>query len=124
MPARPRQPCKAPGCDALAEPGKSRCADCTRRTRRTTDHIRPSASERGYGTTHRTRFRQGVLARDRMCVLCTIRPATVADHWPLSRRELQAQNLDPNDPRYGRGLCADCDPKQTAVRQPGGWNRR
>lgn len=56
-----------------------------------------------------------------MCVLCGKAPSVVADHWPLSRRELVARGLDPNDPRYGRGLCADCDRAQTARRQPGGW---
>ena len=32
--------------------------------------------------------------------------------------------LNPNDPRYGRGLCGSCDSAQTAIRQPGGWNAR
>jgi 5-methylcytosine-specific restriction protein A len=45
-----------------------------------------------------------------------------ADHWPLSRRELTEQGLDPDDPRHGRGLCARCHSSETARHQPGGWN--
>jgi 5-methylcytosine-specific restriction protein A len=49
-------------------------------------------------------------------------PATVADHWPKSRKQLEAEGLDPNEPSYGRGLCASCHGKETAKHQPGGWN--
>ncbi|MEU6709988.1 hypothetical protein ABZ897_00800 [Nonomuraea sp. NPDC046802] len=53
-------------------------------------------------------------------------PSTVADHHPLSRRELVARGLDPDDPQYGRGLCTSCHGKETAANpeQAGGWNRR
>jgi 5-methylcytosine-specific restriction protein A len=47
--------------------------------------------------------------------------STVADHWPLSRRELEDQGLDPNDPQHGRGLCKHCHDMETARNQPGGW---
>jgi 5-methylcytosine-specific restriction enzyme A len=66
-----------------------------------------------------------VLARDPVCVLqlpgCT-RVATDADHWPLDRRELIAQGLDHNDPRYGRGLCHSCHSRETQRLQGGGWH--
>ena len=50
--------------------------------------------------------------------------ATVADHWPTSRRDLIAKGKDPNDPNHGRGLCASCHGRETAAHQPGGWNYR
>jgi 5-methylcytosine-specific restriction protein A len=48
--------------------------------------------------------------------------ATVADHYPLSRKELIDAGLDPNDPQHGRGLCKPCHDRETAQNQPGGWN--
>jgi 5-methylcytosine-specific restriction protein A len=45
-----------------------------------------------------------------------------ADHWPLSRRQLAAQGMNPNDPKHGRGLCTPCHSRETARDQPGGWN--
>lgn len=60
--------------------------------------------------------------RDPICCLCSEQLSVVADHWPKSRRELVDCGLDPNDPRFGRGLCKSCDSKQTARRQPGGWH--
>jgi 5-methylcytosine-specific restriction protein A len=50
--------------------------------------------------------------------------ATVADHWPLSRRELAERGMDPDDPAHGRGLCHGCHSKETAINQPGGFNAR
>ncbi|AGL13864.1 hypothetical protein [Actinoplanes sp. N902-109] len=47
--------------------------------------------------------------------------STVADHYPLSRRELADRGLNPDDPTAGRGLCKRCHDKSTAVHQPGGW---
>ena len=74
------------------------------------------------------RFRTAVLERDINCVLCIAAarwtPATVADHWPLSRRELLDRGMDPDDPEHGRGLCEPCHAKETAANQPGGWNAR
>ncbi|CRK55446.1 hypothetical protein [Alloactinosynnema sp. L-07] len=51
-------------------------------------------------------------------------PSTVADHWPLTRRELVAQGLDPDHPARGRGLCGRCHSRVTATdrRTRGGWN--
>jgi 5-methylcytosine-specific restriction protein A len=48
----------------------------------------------------------------------------VADHYPLSRRELVAQGLDADDSQYGRGLCHRHHSQETARLQPGGFNAR
>ncbi|PXA72377.1 hypothetical protein CTB96_02785 [Cryobacterium arcticum] len=58
------------------------------------------------------------------CVLCTVARSTVADHYPLTRRELLASHADPDDPARGRGLCARCHNKHTAASSPGGWAAR
>lgn len=120
-PRRALTPCTQPGCPVLTDSG--RCSQ----HRRLADQARGSATERGYtGRGHR-RFRLAVLRRDRCCVLCAAEhrftPATVADHFPRSRRELLAAGLDPNDPRYGRGLCEAHHNSETARHQPGGWHR-
>jgi 5-methylcytosine-specific restriction enzyme A len=69
---------------------------------------RGSAKERGYDEADRRDFRAPVLERDPICVICGIASATVADHYPLSRKELVARGMDPNDPAHGRGLCKPC----------------
>jgi 5-methylcytosine-specific restriction protein A len=100
------------------------CPSCATRAQQASDQARGSYRQRGYGRLHRTRFRPAVLERDPVCVLCELRLATVADHYPLSRRQLVEAGKDPDDPAHGRGLCTQCDRKQTAQRQPGGWNDR
>lgn len=110
--------CSTPGCPTLVTRG--RCAHHERQA----DRARGTATERGYSHQHRAVFRAAVLKKNPTCVLCNSAPATVADHYPLSRRELEALGLDPNDPCHGRGLCSHCDGPQTAGRQPGGWNAR
>jgi 5-methylcytosine-specific restriction enzyme A len=107
--------CPTPGCPNLVERG--RCPDC----RATAEHARGTAAQRGYGNRHRNHFRRGVLRRDPLCVLCGA-PSTDADHYPRDRRELVRLGLDPDDPRYGRGLCSACHKRHTAAEQPGGWN--
>ncbi len=108
--------CSVPNCPTLTDGG--RCPT----HRRIAEQQRGSPSQRGYGTAHRLRFRAAVLTRYPACVICHTAPSTVADHYPLSRRELVAANLDPDNPEHGRGLCRHCDARQTARRQPGGWN--
>lgn len=112
--------CSRPGCASLTPSG--RCDGCKREA----EHARGSASQRGYGSRHRDRFRKGTLAKHPVCVLCETAPSTVADHHPLDRRELVRQGLDPNDPQHGRGLCASCHGKATQANpaQRGGWNAR
>jgi 5-methylcytosine-specific restriction protein A len=105
-----RRSCSFPGC------GKP--LPCLKHTK---FRRRRDTAAGGYGAEHRDRFRAGVLSRDPTCVLCG-RPATVADHYPLSRRELVRRGLDPNNPLYGRGLCASCHSGETTRNQPGGFN--
>lgn len=90
--------------------------------RREADRARGTATQRGYaGRGHKT-FRSAVLTRDPICVLCELRQSTVADHYPLSKRELEALGLNSNDPQRGRGLCKPCHDTETAHNQPGGWH--
>lgn len=109
--------CSTHGCPNLIPQGSSRCSDCDRRA----DRARGS---RGYQTAGHRRFRRVVLTRDPLCVVCREAVSTVADHWPISRRDLVAQGLDPNDPSRGRGVCHPCHSRETAKHQPGGWNAR
>ncbi|MGW1134572.1 holin [Streptomyces griseoluteus] len=118
--------CSVPRCPEYTQHSK-----CDQH-RREAEQQRGSARQRGYGRDHEQRFRPAVLARDPRCV-CTDEehghgtpcnaPSRHADHHPHSRRELQAAGLDPNDPKYGRGLCTSCHSRETARHQPGGWNR-
>lgn len=117
-------------CPRCKGPVLGRCKDCQAEG----DRKRGTGRQRGYDQQHETRFRAAVLRRDPVCVCpkpdthdhgprCT-RTSQHADHHPIDRRELVARGEDPNDPRHGRGLCARCHSSETAVHQPGGWNRR
>lgn len=121
MPRKALVTCSSPGCPELVPSG--RCDGCSTAA----EQRRGSSSARGYGKRHRTTFRKAVLARDICCVKCRENDlwtlATVADHHPLSRRELVGQGKDPDDPDHGRGLCAQCHNRETAVNQPGGFNQ-
>ena len=112
--------CNEPRCPVLVDKGEGRCAE----HRRMAERRRGSSWSRGYDTEHRKRFREGVLAKNPICVLCFKRPATEADHFPLSRDELLASGRDPNDPVFGRGLCQRCHSAETVLNQPAGWNAR
>lgn len=112
---RAKRPCPTPGCPELTDGG--RCTTC----RAAADKARGTATQRGYTGPGHARFRRLVLTRDPLCVLCG-HVATVADHWPTSRRDLVAAGLDPNDPNCGRGLCKSCHDRSTAREQPGGWH--
>lgn len=114
MPTKPRSRCT--NCKQLHN-GTGKCPTC-----RAEADTRPNAYQRGYGHQHQVTFRDAVLRKHRTCTICQTRPATHADHYPHGRNELIAMGLDPNDPAYGRGLCAHCDSTQTAQRQPGGFN--
>ncbi|GGT24640.1 hypothetical protein GCM10014713_17210 [Streptomyces purpureus] len=49
----------------------------------------------------------------------------VADHFPLSQRELVARGeADPDGARHLRPLCVRCHNRETAKRQPGGGGCR
>lgn len=118
--------CSVDGCPQLTPSG--RCPA----HRAEAEQERGTARQRGYGRGHEQRFRTGVLARDPLCVCTDQRhshtgpcrmPSVHADHWPLSRRDLVAAGLDPDDPEHGRGLCQPCHSSETARHQPGGWNQ-
>lgn len=119
--------CSTPGCPELVPTG--RCTGCSAaaETRRGTAH------QRGYDRRHERHFRRRVLAKDPLCVCdntdhghgpTCLRPSTVADHHPLSRRELVDAGHNPNNPDHGRGLCKPCHDRHTSTAQPGGWNAR
>lgn len=110
--------CTTPGCPEYTDSG--RCDGC----RTEAEQRRGSARQRGYGGRAWSRSRRAVLQRDPLCVLGCGRPATVADHWPVSRRDLVAQGVaDPDAPHRMRGVCVPCHSSETAREQPGGWNR-
>ena len=62
-----------------------------------------------------------MLERDPICVICHEAPATQADHYPLTLRQLVAKRMDPTDPKHGRGLCHSCHSRYTAINQS--WNK-
>src|SRR5690606_30750106 len=85
--------CSVAGCPTIYDGTGSRGPGHRKRA----DRDRGTAAERGYtGRGHRA-FREEVLTRDPICVMCEIRQATVADHYPRSRRELVELGMDPND---------------------------
>lgn len=112
--------CSVSGCGELIPKGTGRCTEHTRQA----DRRRGSATRRGYGSKHRQRFRERVLAREPYCSLGCGRKSTDADHYPLDRQTLVLRGMDPDDPDNGRGLCRSCHSSETARNQPGGWNRR
>lgn len=113
--------CSLAGCPTIYPDGEgSRCTA----HRKQADRARGTATQRGYTSRGHISFRIAVLQRDPICVECNLRFSTVADHYPLSRKELIDRGLDPNDPARGRGLCAPCHGRETARNQPGGFNTR
>lgn len=82
------------------------------------DRARGTSAERGYGSdAHKYGFRENVLLKARYrCEWpagCTAR-ATVADHFPRTRKELVVDGDNPDDPRFGRGLCKSHHDSHTA----------
>ena len=113
--------CSVRGCPTIHDgTNGSRCDEHRRAAKR--KHTKDTAPYRQAG--HTKRFRPGVRERDPICVLCNIRAATVADHYPKSRKQLVDLGMDPDDPNHGRGLCTQCHNTETAEHQPGGWNQR
>lgn len=114
MPRKPRKPCPVPGCPELTSTG--RCE-----AHRAQDwQLRRERGAHNYGSSRWQRVRRAYLYEHPWCVLCTA-PATVADHHPLSRRELVARGVDPDSPTHLRPLCTPCHNRETARHQPGGW---
>lgn len=111
--------CSVTGCPTLTDEGRCEVH------KRAAEQQRGSAAERGYSGKAWRFARRTVLRQNPICVLCNREFATVADHWPTSRRELVAQGVtNPDAPRHLRALCASCHGSETAREQPGGWNRR
>lgn len=111
--ARALKVCSTAGCPTLVPSG--RCDTCKR----------PSAAKRGYDHRWRKRAR-AYLARHPFCVVkergCT-HLATVADHYPTSRRDLVTQGVrDPDADHRLRPSCHHCHSVETARHQPGGWH--
>ncbi|HEY1320386.1 MAG TPA: HNH endonuclease signature motif containing protein [Streptosporangiaceae bacterium] len=118
MPRRAWQTCSRSGCPNLV-PGGGRCDDCKAEAEQRRGNFRQRGYAKGWD-----RKRAAFLRRNPACVLCGL-PATVADHWPVSRRELAARGVtDPDAAEHLRALCRSCHSKETAIHQPGGWNDR
>lgn len=114
MPRKPRVPCSQPGCPELTNGGP--CAAHARQRN-------AQREERGTGArgVQWARRRKAFLYAHPWCVLCG-RQAVVADHWPKSRKQLQAEGVsDPDAAKHLRPLCVSCHNKETAKHQPGGW---
>jgi 5-methylcytosine-specific restriction protein A len=115
MPRKPRVPCPQPGCPELTSGGA--CDD----HRKQREEQRGSNARKGGYDVRWQRIRKAFLYRNPWCVLCG-RLANVADHWPLSRRELIARGEPkPDAPKHLRPLCVPCHNKETAKNQPGGF---
>jgi 5-methylcytosine-specific restriction protein A len=115
MPRKPRPPCPIPGCPELTSGGQ-----CPKH-RREAAKLRAPTSDDRYASTRWKRLRRAFIYANPWCVLCA-RAATVADHFPLSRRQLRDQGVtDPDSPERLRALCASCHNRETARLQPGGW---
>lgn len=72
-----------------------------------------SPTERPYDSAEWRRISRRFLARNKWCASSLHRgkkvPATVADHYPHSRRELLAKGVaNPDDEKYLRPLCTKC----------------
>lgn len=114
-------------CAGYAERG-GRCLDCYRKA----EGERGTSAARGYSGKRWKSARKTTLRRDPVCTCeaedhghepgrC-LHLSNVADHFPESRKELLARGvLDPDDPKFLRGLCRSCHSRETARNQPGGW---
>lgn len=122
--AKAMRVCSKPKCPKLTADG-GRCTDC----RRDADQQRGTRQDRGYDAAwERTRTAYLAQPGNGACVLrgprCTGR-ATVADHYPVSRRQLVTQGVrDPDAWHRLRPLCASCHGVATSQHQPGGWAAR
>ncbi len=87
---------------------------------REAEEQRGTTTAKGYGTRCQ-RIRERYLYAHPWCLLCTA-TATVADHFPLSRRQLFTRGVvNPDAFEHLRPLCSACHNKRTAKHQPDGW---
>lgn len=107
MPWSNGKPCSIPGCPERATT-HGKCNEHQR-----SDYLARRPNGTPYSTTGHRAFRAAVLERDPVCVECGKAPSYIADHYPTERIDLIQQGLNPNDPRYGRGLCKPCHDKRT-----------
>ena len=111
------QACATVGCPEVVPRG--RCTGC----KTAAERRRGDAGQRGYDETWKRR-RAAYLSHNPICALCH-GIANVADHHPLSRRQLAEQGVTDLDADHRlRPLCDRCHNRETAVNQPGGWNAR
>lgn len=82
---------------------------------------RANATDRGYDAKWR-RNRARFLKANPSCTDCG-QPATVADHDPVSRRDLIARGeKHPDAWRHLKPRCKPCHDRRTGRAQPGGWH--
>lgn len=113
------KPCSRPGCPELTTSG--RCDSC-RRDADAQRRARPD--QQAYNSPQWRRRRAAYLAVNLFCALCRA-PSTVADHYPISRRDLVDMGVPgPDAPERLRPLCKPCHSRETARHQPGGWADR
>lgn len=111
--------CSTPGCPTLTATGRCEAH------KKAAEQLRGTAAERGYSGKAWRFARRTVLRRDPVCTVCGVAFSTVADHYPISRRDLVAMGVaNPDTPDRLRGVCGPCHSSETAREQPGGWNRR
>jgi hypothetical protein len=97
----PLKPCLGPCGRLIAATEGPRCPDCRRQYDRRRDA--PSRAF-GYRTSAWRRVSRTVLARDRVCRKCGLRPSKIAHHLG-GARPIDEGGLDPN---RVVGLCASC----------------
>ena len=105
-PSKPMHPCNHSGC--LRITSERFCPEHQRQQEKLYDQARGTSAERGYGTNHR-RWRQLILARDPICMVCHVKQSTEADHIDGNNKNLDMDN--------GQGLCKRCHSQKTAQEQ-------
>ncbi len=122
--------CNVPGCAVLVD-GKGRCGgDCCEGRCKNRVATRPTTTAQGYGSSWRTK-RAAFVAAHRRCVGIDGEHhpncdgvTRVADHAPITRRELVAQgDPDPDGWQHLQPLSLSCHGWKTVLHD-GGWARK
>ena len=92
------------------------CAVCGRISEqsRCPEHQRGNPRQRGYDAAFEA-SRAQLLAGKPQCVICGIRPATVAHHRPTRKRLVAMGVQDPEAVAFLEPLCAACHAGETAA---------